>query len=135
MPVSAVVGAVAVIGAGVSAYQQNEARKETRRANNRAARIEAIKAQRERTQALRQSRMQSASIINQGAGAGLAGSTAVQGSLASLGSQTASNFQFTNSVNTLSAQREAALSRAQNAQNIAGIAGTVSSTAMNFVGG
>lgn len=129
MPVTAVVGAVAVVGAGVSAYQQNEARKETRRANNRAARIEAIKAQRERTQALRQSRMQSASILNQGAGAGLAGSSAVQGALGSLGSQTASNFQFTNSVNTLSAQREAALSRAQNAQNIAGIAGTISSAA------
>lgn len=129
MPVSAV---VAIASTVVSVSQQNKARKETRRANNRAARIEAIRAQRERTQALRQSRVQSANLLNQATVGGFAGASGVQGAQASLGSQTASNFQFTGAVDTLSAQRNALLGRAQSYQSNAQFASTIGSAATSI---
>lgn len=127
--------AAAVVGAGAlgySAYQSSKARKEQKRANARAERLDQIRSQRERAEALRSNRIQAAEITAMGAAANLQGSTAVQGSLAALFSNEASNLNFANVADELNRQRMQYLSRADSyagraslGEVVAGIAASV----------
>jgi len=127
---SAFVAAV-VVGAATaySAYQGYEAGKDQRRANRLAARQEAVRGQRERAQALRQNRINAATITAGSVASGLGGSSAVLGTLAAQGSNQASNFAFAEQINQLNAQRSSALDAAGQHASNAGIAGGVANIA------
>ncbi len=118
MAIAAVVGVVAATA--YSVHEQSVARREQRQANERSARIEAVKGQRERANALRQNRITQASVFAQGANAGVQGSSGVQGTLASFGTQAAVNFDFANNIDTLNQQRLSFINRAEGAQTRAG---------------
>lgn len=126
---AAVVGAVSL---GYSAYQGEKARKEQRKANAKAERIEALASQREKASALRQNRIRAAQITASAAASNLTGASAVQGSLASLFSQEASNGAFTNQVDTLNAQRLQYLNRADSYEGRATLGSAVARVAASI---
>lgn len=134
MAVAAVVGAVAVAGTAYSVHEQRQARKEQRQANARAARIEAVRGQRERARALQANRIASADVFAASANAGVAGSSGVQGSLASFGTQAAVNFNFAEQVDTLNQERMRFLDRADAASTRAGYGSQVAGLATSLYG-
>lgn len=128
--------AAAVVTAGAAIYgvvEQRKANKETRRANERAARIEAIRGQRERVSAAAQNRQLGAEVFAQSAAAGVQGSSGVQGALASLSTQGAANQNFAQTIDQLNQERLSFQRRADGAAGRAAIAGQVSSAAAPFV--
>lgn len=132
-----IVTAAAVVSAGAlaySAYEQREARQDQRQANRRARRIEEVKAQRQRTQAIRQNRVNAASVFAQAANSGQQNASATQSTLAGLGTNAAINQQYTQALNSLNVDRMRSLSRAEDHLNTAGIAEQGAQIA-NTVGG
>lgn len=117
---------VSAIGTGISAHQQNIAGKDARAANRRAARIEAIRAQRERTAAFRQNRLEASRVAAVSASEGTLSSSSVQGALSAQGTQAASNIQFANSIDSLNQQRQRLIEHASRAQQFGETAVAVS---------
>lgn len=125
-----VLAGVAVAGTAYSAVEQRKAGKEAKKANEKSQRIEAVRAQRERVNTIRQQRIANASVVQAGAASGTLGSSGTQGALAGYNTQVAANVNFTDQLNTLNQQRMQALSRqegysgnASMGQSIAGLAG------------
>jgi hypothetical protein len=131
-----VITAVVAIGATVySVVQQSKAAKANKKANERAARIEAFRSARERGQALRQNRITAADLFARAANAGVAGSSGVQGALASQGSQAASELTFANQIDALNQERLRFLQRADSANANAALGGQIASIAGARIGG
>lgn len=105
MGISAVVGAVTAVSAYKGYKEQKKAAGAARESNERARRQEAIRAQRERVQALRQSRIQQAAATAFSINQGTQGASTTQGALASFQTQFASNSAFTEQINTLRSQQ------------------------------
>jgi len=105
MPTAAVVGAT-VVSAGLQVAGQREQRKAQRRAQRRQRAAEAAENRRQTIQSLQQERIQRSRVIAASAASdGGLQSSAVQGGLGSLGSQTSSNRAFANQINELNAQQ------------------------------
>jgi len=97
---SAVVG---LVGAGVSAQQQYAARQDQKRAEKKQRKAERIQQRqaeiqnaRERRRAIARQRSIRASALASAEGAGVSGSSAIQGAIGSLDTQLASNVSFQN---------------------------------------
>lgn len=125
----------AVVATGVSLYEQNAARTDQKKANRKAARIEAVTGARNRAKALAENRVTQAQIFALAGNTGTQGSSGVQGGLSALGTEGASNLAFANQVDTLNAQRLKAAGRADSASNVASLAGQVGSIGFNIAGG
>lgn len=121
-----VTAAVATVATtAFSAYQQSRAASKQRKANRKAQRIEAIQAQRERVQAVRQNRIAASQAQAQAGNSGLLGSSGIQGGIAALQTQAASNLSFTNQIDALNTQRQGLLESAQGNLKIAGISDAI----------
>lgn len=128
----------ALLAVGGLAYSQVQASKErsaAKKANKRAERIEAVKAQRERVQALRQNRISAANALAQGANAGVATSSGVQGAIGALGSETAENVSFAGQVDALNQQRLDYIQKGQSAAAKAQTGASVASLGFKVAGG
>jgi hypothetical protein len=102
----AVIAAVVSIGTAIysvaegqkAADRQKKAARAAQRERESAAqkqeRLESIQARRDRLQAIRESRIKRASLVAQGEGMGVSGSSGVSGGISSLGSQLGSNIAF-----------------------------------------
>lgn len=88
----------------LSAKAQDEAQGEARKARNQRQRIADIKAKRERTELIRQSRIARAQQIAGGVATGVTGSSGQTGALASISSQTAANVSFLDTTQSLGKQ-------------------------------
>lgn len=128
MAVSALITAATVY----TVNEQREARKDQKRANARARRIEDVRSQRERMRALQTNRINAAQVFAQAGNAGVGGSSGVQGTLAAFGTQAAGNWNFATTVNTLNQERmraldsaEGHLARASYGQAAAGLAASL----------
>lgn len=90
-------------------------------ANERAARIERIQAQRQRVQALRTARIQLGQAQQLGVNSGVSGqgfeSSGLSGAVGAFQTQLASNFNFTDQLNTLSMQRMNLLAESERLRN------------------
>lgn len=128
---SGVIAAVAV-GTAISIGFQIDARNKTKQANRKAARIDAIQRQRERTRALAENRVNQAALSAQATNAGIQGSSGVQGSIGSFQSTAAANFNFAQSIEGLSAQQQRLLSSAGKSQMYAGFGETISSLGLMY---
>lgn len=129
--------ALAVVGIGAALFggsQQRKARKAQEAANARSQRIEAVRSSRARVQAIRQSRFQAASVQARAGSAGLSSASGVQGAVAGLGSDLASQVQTSQAIDTLSTQRMGLLSQAARFQDRAAIASSISGLAMGAGG-
>lgn len=126
---------VTAIGIGVSSYESNKSRQEARAANRQAQRIENVKAQRERVQALRQNRLSVATQEALAGNAGVADSSPVQGAIASSQTQTAANIGFANEIDSLNAIRMQHIDAAQGAQSDAGLATAIAGLASSGISG
>ena len=132
MPVAAIVTAVAAV---YSANEQRKAGKEARKAAKMERRIAEAENVRSRRQAIRERVIQAARLENQAAGTGTTQSSGVQGGVASLGSQTASNLGFASQIEAMNNQRLSFLDAAAAAQGRAQMAATASSVAGSFAPG
>ena len=132
MPVAAIVTAVAAV---YSANEQRKAGKEARKAAKMERRIAEAENVRSRRQAIRERIIQTARLENQAASTGTTQSSGVQGGIASLGSQTASNLGFASQIEAMNNQRLSFLDAAAAAQGRAQMAATASSVAGEFAPG
>jgi len=115
----------------IAAYGANEQRRSAaaqRKAVKRERRIAEVENVRSRRQAIRERLIQAEQLRNQGAVSGTMESSGVQGGIASIGSQTASNIGFSNQIDQLNQQRLSFLDAANQYQSNAGIASTVASS-------
>lgn len=123
--------------AGMSA--QSDSARAQRRAQEYQRRMDELRQNRERRQAIREQRIKTAQVIQAGANQGAVTSSAVQGGSGSLQSQLSSNLSFLDSMgrnaNLASQANQQALnasSRAQNFGAMAGLGGTIFSAAGGF---
>ncbi len=111
----------AVIATAASAYEQHEATKDRRKAIRRERQMAAAQNLRERKQAYRQMVIQQAQMQAAGTNLGVAGSSGLQGGMASIASQTASNIGFQMSMERLNNIRLSWLDKASKHEDTAGI--------------
>lgn len=97
------IGALAV-GAGVQAYSAYEQQKTAKRNNRLQERAQAAQRRREIVSNLRQRRVQAGQAIAGAAGSGNVGSSAVQGSISSQGSQANAAIGFANQIGAINTQ-------------------------------
>lgn len=132
MPVVAVITAVAAV---YSANEQRKAGKEARKAAKMERRIAEAENVRSRREAIRERLIQAARLENQAATSGTSDSSGVQGGIASLGSQTASNIGFSSQVESMNNQRLSFLDAAAAAQGRAQVGAAVGSVSSSFAPG
>lgn len=126
--------AVVVVSTATSLHYQNRAAQQSRAANRKAARIEAVQAQRNRARAIAENRVNAAQVEALGANQGLSSSSGIQGALGSLGSQGAANEQFANVLDQLNMARMQDLSRAGANTNRANTATQIGSAVASIAG-
>ena len=119
-----VTATIAVIGTAATLQQGRQQRKESRRQSRIAEKRARLENRRQRLAQLRESQIAKAQIVAAGAQAGALGTSAVQGGVASLETQTASNLSFINQIESL--QQNIALSQ-QRASDFRGNIGAISS--------
>ena len=109
-----------------SIQQSRQSRKESKKASRIQSRISKREAQRQRMSQLREAQMARAQVIAQGAQTGTLEASGLQGGVASIGTQSASNISFINQIESLQAQ----IARSQQkAANFAGNVQTISAFA------
>lgn len=126
---------VVAVAAAYSANEQQKSNKEARKAAKMERRIAEAENVRSRRQAIRERLIQAARIENQAAATGTTNSSGVQGGIASLGSQTASNIGFSSQVESMNNQRLNFLDAAAAAQGRAQVGSAVGSIAGGFAPG
>lgn len=129
-----VIAAVAVAATTINVVQQRKAAKENKEANDRARRIEAVRAQNERAKAIREQRRAAASVIQAGAAGGTLSGSGTQGALAGYATDSAANLSMTNQLDALNAQRMDHLEAASRAQNIGQLAQSAGSGIVSLYG-
>ena len=129
-----VIAAVAVAATTINVVQQRKAAKENKEANDRARRIEAVRAQNERAKAIREQRRAAASVIKAGAAGGTLSGSGTQGALAGYATDSAANLSMTNQLDALNAQRMDHLEAASRAQNIGQLAQSAGSGIVSLYG-
>lgn len=125
---------VAVAGLGTSIYEGNQQQKASKSANNFQKQQADLQAQRQKVDAIRQSRLAAASAVQAGANQGVSNSSAVQGGVGSIISQGNSNVSFLDHFNYLSDQASIELGKAQTAGFYSQSAAGVSSLAVSIFG-
>ncbi len=103
-----------------AAYEQHEATKDRRKAIRRERQMAAAQNLRERKQAYRQMVIQQAQMQAAGTNLGVAGSSGLQGGMASIATQTASNIGFQMNMEKLNNIRLSWLDKASKHEEIAG---------------
>lgn len=129
-----VIAAVAVAATTINVVQQRKAAKENKEANDRARRIEAVRAQNERANAIREQRRAAASVIQAGAAGGTLSGSGTQGALAGYATDSAANLSMTNQLDALNAQRMDHLAAASRAQDIGQLAQSAGSGIVSLYG-
>lgn len=129
-----VIAAVAVAATTINVVQQRKAAKENKEANDRARRIEAVRAQNERANAIREQRRAAASVIQAGAAGGTLSGSGTQGALAGYATDSAANLSMTNQLDALNAQRTDHLAAASRAQDIGQLAQSAGSGIVGLYG-
>jgi len=129
-------GAIAggVLG-GISGAFGASGKRAARRAAKAQRRIEALTAFRERVQAVRQSRMQSAEIAARAGNEGLLGASSVQGTLGGITSQLGAAFSFANQVDKQNAIIRKNSEKAAKQADIAGGVMSLASMTSNLPAG
>ena len=130
---SVVLGGAALLGLNEQRKGRKEAKKAAKEANRIARRQEELSSARNRIGALRHQRRLAAAARNQAANAGVQGSSAVQGAIGSLASDTASNISFANQQDELGAQSLRAQADAFKAQERIAIGQTVQQQALRGI--
>lgn len=121
MSLGFIAGGIAIATAGASIIQSRKAAKQQKAANATARRQENVRALRERQQTIRSQRIANASALTAGTNAGVAGSSMMQGAMASFNTQAAGNMNFVDQMNALTVQRMQQIASAENYQNSAGM--------------
>ena len=133
---AAIAGTILAASTVENIHQQKEAAKDVNRQNKLEQRKADIAAARGRAETLRQSKVARAQVVAGGEAAGVGGSTGVAGGVASIGTQTASvlgfanqNQQINQAITSSRIHEASALSKANTASAIGGLASSVFSVA------
>lgn len=127
-----VAAAVAAVGVGYGVYSGEKAADEQKKARRVQRRIEAVKSQRERINALSQTQVERARLEAAAASEGSGASSGVQGAAGALASNTNANIAFANQLTALNDQRLSYLSNAETASNRANLGFQVYSVASAY---
>lgn len=124
--------AILVVSTAVSVDQQKKAAAEVKDQNRLEQRKSDIASARKRAETLRQAKIARAQVVSGAEAAGVGGSTGVSGALSSIGTQTASIFGFANqnqqinqAITSSRISEASALSKANTASAIGGLASSV----------
>lgn len=127
-PVTATIIAVGAVGA--SAVTSNKARKEQKRANQAQERVRQAQSARQNLAAVREQKVAQSQIIQAGATQGTSDSSKIGGAYGSLGSVTAGNIGFANSIDSLQQEIYSRMQAANRYQAQAGYYGQAANLAL-----
>lgn len=125
---------IAVVGAGVSAYQNNQAAGSAKRARQAQRKQQELKAARARREEIRKARIAQAAALTAGEAAGASTSSGVQGGVGSIQSQALGNLSFLDQMNALSDQAALHMGKSISTRNKANIFASISSAASSSFG-
>lgn len=115
----AVATAIAVAGLVLTAVGTFQSIQSQKKAAKKQDKLNALQAQRERRQAIREARIERAQVLNSGIQVGAGESSAVSGGISSVASQLGSNLGFSNQTEKLGKAINRDLRRASNFQGLA----------------
>lgn len=124
-----ILAATAVVATGASIYEGEQANSQQKKAQNYQRQQNDLQAARQQRDAVRQARIAAATAVQAGANQGVSNSSAVQGGVGSIQSQTNDNVSFLDTYNKLSDQASTALGKASEFQTNASIFGSVANLA------
>lgn len=133
-PVGIAIGAIGLVTGAVGAYKSHQAQKKQMKFQKRAQAAQRaqdnMRAARERREAIRNARIAAAEVTQAGVNQGVGDSSAVLGSLGSIGQQLNQGLSFLDGMNRLSDQASTALGHAAQAGVNAGMWQSVSGLGM-----